>query len=101
MNLFSKILIKIVEAYQRNGGGRRFFRVDCNFTPSCSEYTRQAIQNFGLLPGMKLGIKRIRRCNETDSIVNIKDPIPLAIKRRSSNQKNKGQVSTLDRNEEC
>jgi len=25
--------------------------------------------------GMKLGIERIRRCNERDSMVNIKDPI--------------------------
>lgn len=78
MSLLSKVVIKIIETYQRNGGGRRFFKVDCNFTPSCSDYTKQAIQNFGLLPGMKLGIERMRRCNDTDSIVNIKDPIPLA-----------------------
>jgi len=73
--LLTKIVIKLIEAYQRNGGGRRFFKVDCNFTPSCSEYTRQAILNLGLWPGLKLGIKRIRRCSETDSIVKIKDYI--------------------------
>jgi hypothetical protein len=82
MNLLSKTLIKIIEIYQRKGGGRELFRVDCNFTPSCSEYTKQAIQNFGFLPGIKLGIERIRQCNEMDLIVNIKDPIPLAIKRK-------------------
>jgi putative component of membrane protein insertase Oxa1/YidC/SpoIIIJ protein YidD len=83
MNLLSKTLIKIIEKYQRNGGGRRFFKVDCNFKPSCSEYTRQAIQNFGLLPGIKLGFERVRRCNEKDSIINIDDPIPLEIKNGS------------------
>jgi len=84
MNLLTKAVIKLIEAYQRSGGGRRFFKVDCNFTPSCSEYTRQAILNHGLLPGLKLGIKRIRRCNEADTMANINDPIPLTIKGRAS-----------------
>ncbi len=77
MKPLSEFVIRSIERYQNSGGGRRIFKVECNFKPSCSEYTKQAIQNFGLLPGMKLGIERIRRCNETDSIVNIKDPIPL------------------------
>jgi putative membrane protein insertion efficiency factor len=35
----------------------------CNFNPSCSEYTRQAIAKYGLLEGTALGVARIARCN--------------------------------------
>lgn len=34
----------------------------CNFTPSCSEYTKQAIMKHGLFKGIQLGWKRINRC---------------------------------------
>lgn len=35
----------------------------CKFYPSCSEYTRQAIEKYGCLKGSFLGIKRILKCN--------------------------------------
>jgi putative membrane protein insertion efficiency factor len=35
----------------------------CRFTPTCSEYTRQAIEKYGALKGMWLGIKRISKCH--------------------------------------
>lgn len=35
----------------------------CKFTPSCSEYTRQALKKHGLVAGGALGIWRITRCN--------------------------------------
>ncbi len=34
----------------------------CRFTPSCSNYTLQAIEKYGLLKGSWLGAKRIMRC---------------------------------------
>lgn len=34
----------------------------CCFEPSCSEYTRQAVEKYGALKGSWLGIKRILRC---------------------------------------
>ena len=37
--------------------------IDCKFYPTCSEYTKQAIEKYGAIKGLFLGIKRIFRCN--------------------------------------
>lgn len=35
----------------------------CRFSPTCSEYTKQAILNLGILKGAFLGVKRIVHCH--------------------------------------
>jgi hypothetical protein len=35
----------------------------CRFYPTCSEYAQQAIEDFGVLRGSFLAIKRILRCH--------------------------------------
>ena len=35
----------------------------CRFTPSCSEYTIEAIKEYGSFKGCIMGVKRILRCN--------------------------------------
>lgn len=34
----------------------------CRFEPSCSEYTKQAVEKYGALKGTWMGVKRILRC---------------------------------------
>jgi hypothetical protein len=39
------------------------FPASCRFTPSCSEYARQAIAKYGPLQGAWLAVKRVARCH--------------------------------------
>ncbi|MBE6148625.1 MAG: membrane protein insertion efficiency factor YidD [Firmicutes bacterium] len=47
----------------------------CRFTPTCSEYMIEAISKFGIIKGIKLGIKRIKRCRPFGDYGY--DPVPL------------------------
>ncbi len=69
-------VLRSIRRYQRRGGSVKHFAISCNFTPTCSHYTYQAIERFGLLKGLSLGVGRIRRCNDPDCTLISKDPIP-------------------------
>ncbi|MEE4245152.1 MAG: membrane protein insertion efficiency factor YidD [Kangiellaceae bacterium] len=79
--MLKRLAIKWIERYQAKGGERQF-AVNCNFHPTCSEYTKQSIQRFGLLSGIKLGWHRIRRCNQPDLIKPIDDPVPTSLEKK-------------------
>ncbi|PST92372.1 membrane protein insertion efficiency factor YidD [Photobacterium jeanii] len=75
--MVTRLVIRAIERYQRAGGSRHFFNLACNFEPTCSEYTRQAIIHYGLGKGVAMGWKRIRRCNNPHCTKAISDPLPL------------------------
>jgi putative membrane protein insertion efficiency factor len=49
-------------------------RAVCRFTPTCSEYTKQAIGKHGAIRGVIMGAKRISRCRPGGGFGY--DPIP-------------------------
>lgn len=66
----------MIRLYQKKGGGKKLFSVDCNFTPTCSNYALQAFKWHGLWKGGILSIKRIARCNQRDLVHTIVDDVP-------------------------
>lgn len=64
------IILKSIRFYQKtkifHGAiAKQLFLTDsvCRFTPTCSEYTYEAVSKYGVAKGMVLGIKRIVRCH--------------------------------------
>jgi uncharacterized protein len=35
----------------------------CRYYPTCSEYMRQAVQEYGVAKGMWMGLRRLSRCH--------------------------------------
>ena len=59
-----KLLIKLITIYQNHiSKWLTSKNINCKFYPTCSEYTKQAIEKYGAGRGLILGIWRILRCN--------------------------------------
>lgn len=58
-----KILIFLIHKYQKYISPTLSLYSKCPFTPSCSNYTIEAIQKYGCIKGGFIGLKRIFRCN--------------------------------------
>ena len=56
-----KILIFFINGYQKHISP--FLGKQCKYYPTCSEYTKQAIQKYGVVKGIFLGMWRVLRCN--------------------------------------
>ncbi|MBD0401888.1 MULTISPECIES: membrane protein insertion efficiency factor YidD [unclassified Flammeovirga] len=59
--VFSKILVILVRGYQLLISP--YTPSSCRYTPTCSEYTIQALKKHGVKKGGKLAIKRISSCH--------------------------------------
>ena len=59
-----KIIIKLIIWYQKNiSGWLDSKNIRCKYYPTCSEYTKQAVEKYGVVKGVCLGFCRIIRCN--------------------------------------
>nr|WP_325167246.1 membrane protein insertion efficiency factor YidD [Rubrobacter xylanophilus] len=59
--MLRRAAILAIRAYQRLVSP--LFPPSCRFTPSCSQYTIEAIERYGLLKGGAMGIWRVLRCH--------------------------------------
>ena len=55
------IFIFLIVLYQRLISP--YFPSSCRFMPTCSEYAKEAIEEYGLIKGTYLGMKRITKCH--------------------------------------
>ncbi|MFC1752497.1 membrane protein insertion efficiency factor YidD [Thermoproteota archaeon] len=54
-------IIVLIKLYQKTIS--KLFPSVCRFYPSCSEYTIQAVQSYGVIKGLFMGFKRVIRCH--------------------------------------
>jgi len=59
--VFKRIGITLIKGYRRFVSP--MLPSSCRFTPSCSLYTLQAVERFGLLKGCLMGARRLLRCH--------------------------------------
>ncbi|NLK61902.1 MAG: membrane protein insertion efficiency factor YidD [Fusobacteria bacterium] len=56
-----KILINSIKGYQKLISP--LLGKNCRFYPTCSSYTIQALEKYGIIKGLFLGLKRILKCH--------------------------------------
>lgn len=75
-----KIVLFLIRVYQKvfslDQGILSYFFSErfCRFHPTCSEYTHQAVERFGVLKGGWIGLKRVVRCHPWND--GGYDPVP-------------------------
>ena len=61
MIIFSNILIKLIKGYRLIISP--LLGPSCRYQPTCSEYSIEALKEFGLIKGIFISLKRILSCH--------------------------------------
>jgi putative membrane protein insertion efficiency factor len=61
LTVFKRLAVGFIRAYKRFLSP--MLPPSCRFTPSCSQYTLEAIEKYGLLKGGFMGAGRLLRCH--------------------------------------
>lgn len=75
-----KIFIFLIKIYQKIPGP---WHNCCRHIPTCSNYMIEAIEEYGSIKGIFLGIKRILRCNPLGT--SGYDPVPIKEEKKCQN----------------
>ncbi len=57
----ARIGVYAIDWYKQNIASLNILQ--CDFYPTCSQYTKQAMQKYGFLKGWMMGCDRLMRCN--------------------------------------
>jgi uncharacterized protein len=55
------LVVAVIRFYQKLVSPR--LGANCRYQPTCSHYTAEAVQRFGVIRGIWLGMRRIGRCH--------------------------------------
>ncbi len=80
-----KIILCMIRFYQKYIS--IFLGKNCRFIPTCSAYTYEAVEKFGVVKGVYLGIKRIIKCHPFNP--GGFDPVP------EKKRKNFGRINEI------
>ena len=83
-----KILILLIRFYQKFISP--MFPAKCRFYPTCSQYTLEAIKEYGAVKGTYLGIKRILKCHPFHE--GGYDPVPKKENKNSEGKKEEWDI---------
>ena len=74
--MLKKIFLFIIILYQRLVSP--YLPQSCRFQPTCSEYTKEAIENHGIIKGVRLALKRLIKCHPIKLLGGSEgyDPVP-------------------------
>ncbi len=73
--MFQQMILASIRFYQR--AVSPMLGPSCRFEPTCSEYSRQAVETHGSAKGTLLSIKRLLRCHPFNKKYG-PDPVPPA-----------------------
>ncbi len=58
-----KLALNLIKFYQKFLSPVNYGIHTCIYTPSCSKYTYEAIEKYGVIKGSLMGTLRVLRCN--------------------------------------
>lgn len=61
----ARLYVGLVEFYQADISPRLRPYITCRYDPTCSEYSKRAVQRFGILEGLALSWRRLSSCRRT------------------------------------
>jgi hypothetical protein len=67
-----KLALGLIRLYQNSLS--QVMPPSCRFRPTCSQYAFEAIERFGIIKGVWLGIRRLARCHPFNK--GGYDPVP-------------------------
>jgi len=91
--MIKKLCILFVKGYQLFISP--FLGNNCRFYPSCSQYMIQAIEEFGAIKGIYLGMKRLSKCHPWHE--GGIDPVPSCQHKEKKKQSISEEQSTSEK----